>query len=72
MNNHFQNLFVSFKSVYMGWRQPGKAGAFSYVPRPPEAAQSPGLVFSTTYLRGKLAPSTVPLACARGRGFPHR
>jgi len=35
-------------------------------------SKSPGLLFSMTYLRGKLAPSTVPLDFAQGQGFPHR
>gem|GEM_PF-3662709 len=42
-------------------------GIFSFVPR------APGLVFSMTYLRGKLAPSAVlPLLRKGSRGFPHR
>jgi hypothetical protein len=56
---------VSFKSVYIG----------TFTGRPWNLffrSKSPGLLFSPTYLRGKLAPSTVPLAYARGRGFPHR
>ena len=35
-------------------------------------SKAPGLVFSTTYLRGKLAPSAVlPLLRSASQGFPH-
>jgi hypothetical protein len=36
-------------------------------------SEAPGLVFSVTYLRGKLAPSAVlPLLWSGSQGFPHR
>ena len=36
-------------------------------------SEAPGLVFSVTYLRGKLAPSAVlPLLRSGSQGFPHR
>jgi hypothetical protein len=37
-------------------------------------SEAPGLVFSVTYLRGKLAPSAVLPASSKreSQGFPHR
>ncbi len=36
-------------------------------------SEPPGLVFSVTYLRGKLVPSAVlPLLWSGSQGFPHR
>jgi hypothetical protein len=43
----FSNLLETLKSVYIGPYYPGRAGVFSCVPRPPEAARSPGLVRQT-------------------------
>ena len=56
---------VTFKSVDMGTFI-GRSWNLFF------SSKSPGLLFSMTYLRGKLAPSTVPLGLARGQGFPHR